>query len=79
MTHALPLGGAPLHAPLLLTGVSVDGRSQRRLVSMGLRAGVRLSVQQRLAGGGRVVNVGGARVALGQAVVNGLLVREITQ
>jgi Fe2+ transport system protein FeoA len=46
---------------------------------MGLRAGVRLSVQQRLAGGGRVVNVGGARVALGQAVVNGLLVREITQ
>ncbi len=79
MSHVSPLGGAPLHAPLLLAGVSVDGKSQRRLVSMGLREGVRLSVQQRLAGGGRVINVAGARVALGQAVVNGLLVREITQ
>lgn len=78
MTHVLPLGGAPLHSPLVLADLALDGKSQRRLVSMGLRAGARLSVLQRLAGGGRVVNVAGARVALGKGVVNGLLVREIT-
>lgn len=67
-----------MHAPLVLADLSLDGHSQRRLVSMGLRAGARLSVLQRLAGGGRVVNVAGARVALGRSVVNGLLVREIS-
>jgi len=70
----MTLTHAPLHEPLVLVGTSLDGHHARRLSSLGLRPGAQLWIVQRLAGGGRVVAVAGARVALGVPILDGLTV-----
>lgn len=67
------LAQAPLNTPLVLldTGRDVLGR---RLTGFGLRAGSRLVLAQRTAGGGRIAVVGGSRVALGSSVLRELRV-----
>lgn len=59
---------------LVLIGSSLDTVLTRRLSSLGLRRGAQLRLVQRLAGGGRVVAVAGARVALGASLLDGLTV-----
>ena len=66
------LDRAPLRTPLVLTGTHPDSATARRLAALGLRRGVPLSLVQELTAGGRVVSVGGGRVALGAAVLGAL-------
>ena len=73
MTSAVRLDVAPLHTPLTLVESEVPDAVHRRLVALGLRRGVQLSVVHRLAGGGRIVSVGGSRLALGRPVLRLLL------
>lgn len=47
-----------------VTSVDADPAVRRRLAEMGIRPGAALRVLYRTTGGGRVVSVGGARVAI---------------
>ncbi len=67
--NAVPLDRAPLGTPLLLTSTHPDATVARRLASLGLRRGSRVSLVQRLASGGRIVSVSGGRVAIGSSVL----------
>ncbi len=69
MTTRVTLDLAPLHTPLVLVESVTTDVVQRRLTALGLRRGVGCQVVQRLAGGGRVVAVGGGRLALGRDVL----------
>lgn len=66
------LSRAPLNTTLTLAGPVVPAGSGRRLASLGLRPGVRFSLLQRTAGGGRVALVGGSRIALGSQLLTQL-------
>ncbi|HBO53831.1 MAG TPA: hypothetical protein DD664_01205 [Janibacter terrae] len=68
---------APLGAALVLTGTHPDDDIARRLASLGLRRGVRVSAVQRLAGGGRIVSVSGGRVAVDAGVLAHLTAEEV--
>lgn len=68
----ITLAQAPLHTPLLLVGGSNSASAECRLAALGIRRGARLSVLQKTAGGGRVVVVGGSRIALGPEVLANL-------
>ena len=65
--HCITLANAPLATPLTLT----DGPPQylAQLGRLGLRPGAVFTVLRRCTGGGRIVSVAGARVALGRAVL----------
>lgn len=71
----MTLNQAPLHELLVLVDADLEVGEARRLLRLGLRPGARLRLLQRLAGGGRVVSVEGARVALGHALLEKLTVR----
>ena len=71
------LDRAPLGATLLLTGTHPDSRIARRLASLGLRRGVHVSPVQKLAGGGRIVSVGGGRIAVDAGVLAQLTIEAI--
>lgn len=68
MNH-LTLDAAPLGQPLQLLSVDLEPAVGRRLAALGLRRGVRVSLVQRLAAGGRIVSVGGGRVAIERGVL----------
>lgn len=72
MTGSVTLDRAPLGTPLVLLSTHPDGATARRLASLGLRRGVRVTLMLPLAGGGRVVNVGGGRVAVSRRVLAAL-------
>lgn len=72
MTTPLTLDAAPLGTPLVLRGTHPDSVVARRLASLGLRRGARVSLVQKLASGGRIVSVGGGRVAIGARVLREL-------
>lgn len=55
---------AQISGAATITSVQGDPKIMRRLAEMGLRTGSHIRVLYRTAGGGRVVSVGGARVAL---------------
>lgn len=74
----MTLDRAPLGTPLVLLRTHPDGTVARRLASLGLRRGVRLTVVQRLAAGGRIVSVGGGRVAVDAGVLGGLEAEAVT-
>lgn len=65
----LSLDQAPLGTPLTLVSAGVAPLLGRRLATLGLRQGVRVSLVQKLAGGGRIVAVGGGRVAIERSVL----------
>lgn len=69
---AVTLDRAPLGTPLLLLSTHPDATVARRLAALGLRRGARVSLVQRLAAGGRVVSVGGGRVAVDASVLASL-------
>ena len=69
----LTLAEAPLDTPL--TVHSVPEEHSRHLSRLGLRRGAAFTVLRRSTGGGRIVAVDGARVALGAAMLGGLRAR----
>jgi len=63
------LASAPLGVPLLLGRADLPAARRLRLAELGLRAGATVTVMRRTAGGGRIVAVGDARVAVGRNVL----------
>jgi ferrous iron transport protein A len=63
------LDSAPLGAAVRVAATDVPSDLARRLAELGLRPGAVVRCIQRTAGGGRVVDVDGARVALGRSVL----------
>jgi ferrous iron transport protein A len=63
------LASAPCGVPLILGHADLPLSRRLRLAELGLRAGVTVTVLRRTAGGGRIVGVGDARVAVGRTVL----------
>jgi Fe2+ transport system protein FeoA len=70
MTPGMDLASAPLDTPLTLLGVGVGASTSRqRLATLGLREGASFRLLTRTIGGGRIVLVGGSRIALSRDLV----------
>ena len=71
LLHAggVTLASAPLGVPLLLGPAALPAPRRLRLAELGLRPGATVTVLQRTAGGGRIVGVGDARVAVARTVL----------
>jgi ferrous iron transport protein A len=67
----ITLAEAPLATPLTLS--AVPDEHAWRLGRLGLRPGTAFCVLRASAGGGRIVSVAGARIALGAALLRGLV------
>jgi ferrous iron transport protein A len=65
--HRQTVSDAPLGQPLTVAAVAADPRVIRRLAELGVRPGAKVAVLRRTAGGGRILNVADARVALDAA------------
>lgn len=82
MAQTVPLSSAPVGVRLVLASsgpapqaTTPDSAARvRRLAQLGLRPGVELICVMRTSGGGRVVSVAGARIALDHATAASLLV-----
>lgn len=61
-------------AEVVLTGIDVPHEHRLRLAELGLRPGMRLRVLARTVGGGRIVGVGPARLAIDRFLAAGLAV-----
>jgi len=72
MNRGIELSKAPLQTPLTLIRADVDLGASQRLSALGLRVGSSFSVISKTAGGGRVVQVAGSRVAVGRTLLAGL-------
>ena len=72
MNQPVTLDRASLHAPFTVVSVDVPPMTTARLTAHGLRRGATVKLVQELAGGSRVVAVGGGRIALGRDVLAGL-------
>lgn len=75
MTSGMDLGSAPLGEPLTL--LRVEDPLHGRLVTLGLREGVAFRLLTRTVGGGRILLVGGSRIALGRDLVRRLRARAV--
>ena len=71
MTPGMNLASAPLDTPLTLIRVDAS-TSRQRLATFGLREGVSFRLLTRTIGGGRIVLVGGSRLALSKDLVRQL-------
>ncbi|NHI18822.1 ferrous iron transport protein A [Phycicoccus endophyticus] len=60
---------APFGVTVRIAPADRSDALERRLAELGLRGGVEVRCLQRTAGGGRVVDVAGARIALGREVL----------
>lgn len=69
VTDSLTLDRAPLDTHLTLLCTHPDAGVARRLAALGLRRGARVSLVQPLASGGRIVSVGGGRLAIDARVL----------
>jgi Fe2+ transport system protein FeoA len=68
MTPGMDLASAPLDTPLTLLSVGAS-TSRQRLATLGLREGASFRLLTRTIGGGRIVLVGGSRIALSRDLV----------
>ncbi|HET9128395.1 MAG TPA: FeoA family protein [Propionibacteriaceae bacterium] len=68
------LGEAPVRTPLTLRRSDGTPDFRRRLATLGLRRGAEVIVVHRTVGGGRIVAVAGARIALDRGVLARLFV-----
>lgn len=68
---------APVGPRLLVTTVDSGAAPVRRLAELGLRPGALIRSLRRTAGGGRILDIGGARVALGYDLVEAIGVEEV--
>lgn len=66
------LASAPLGTPLVVVCLRAEPDVVRRLGTLGIRPGVPIEVMHRASGGGRVVSVGGARLALARSVLEAI-------
>ncbi|MCA1780882.1 MAG: ferrous iron transport protein A [Dermatophilaceae bacterium] len=68
---------APLGHRLVITALAVhDVVPIRRLAELGLRPGAPVRCLRRTAGGGRIVDIAGARVAIGREILDLITVVE---
>ena len=65
----MTLATAPLGVPLQLGVAALPAPRRLRLAELGLRPGATVTLLRRTAGGGRIVGVGDARVAVGRTVL----------
>jgi Fe2+ transport system protein FeoA len=63
--HALALSEAPLGVPLVVAARPGDSPVAQRLVTLGWRPGAPTKVIRTTIGGARVVDLAGARIAIG--------------
>jgi Fe2+ transport system protein FeoA len=71
----LPLGDVPLGSTVVLVRSHDAPARALRLAELGLRVGAQVSVVARTAGGGRMLGVGHARIAIGPELAARLRVR----
>ena len=72
MTAGMDLASAPFGTPLTLVAVDGATEDRRRLATLGLREGASIRLLTRTIGGGRIVLVGGSRIALSRELVRQL-------
>lgn len=65
----MTLDAVPAGTSVVLARPKVAAARERRLAELGLRAGERVTVLHRVSGGGRLLAVDDARIALGPAVL----------
>ena len=72
----MTLDDAPSGQTAVLAPVSRELRLSRRLAELGLRAGEPVVPRHRVAGGGRLLEVSGSRLAVDRGVLRQLLVAD---
>lgn len=72
--NALSLAHAPIGHPLTLVRAEGTPESCRRLSALGIRRGAQLTLMHTTAGGGRVMQVAGSRIALDKSMLGKLFV-----
>lgn len=72
----MTLDDAPAGETAVLVQVTGERRLTRRLAELGLRGGQCVVPLHRVAGGGRLVDVGGCRLAVGRGVLRQLVVAD---
>ena len=72
MTSVMDLASAPFGKPLTLVAVDGATENRRRLATLGLREGASIRLLTRTIGGGRIILVGGSRIALSRELVRQL-------
>ena len=79
MSMQLCADPVPVGARLTLVRVDAPTQTIRMLAALGLRRGCQFTVNHVTAGGGRVVQVAGARIALDSALLGCLVTRACEQ
>jgi ferrous iron transport protein A len=74
MLVVVTLATAPFGIPLVLGEAALPAPRRLRLAELGLRNGVTITVLRRTAGGGRILGVGDARIALGRGILSRVIV-----
>jgi ferrous iron transport protein A len=72
------LASAPCGVPLLLGHAELPAPRRLRLAELGLRPGATVTVLRRTVGGGRILGIGDARVALGRGVLTSVSATPVT-
>lgn len=67
------LAEAPLNTPMTCVSADASPELRRRLAELGIRPGAHVRLLGRTSGGGRVVQVGGASIAIGKQVLRGIV------
>ncbi|WP_425308381.1 ferrous iron transport protein A [Ammonicoccus fulvus] len=73
----LTLAGAPARSRLVVVRLRTPADLARRLGALGVRPGVQVEVLHNASGGGRVIGVAGARLALDRRVLGDIEVRDV--
>ncbi len=76
-TGRLTLAGAPARSRLVVVRLRTPADLARRLGTLGVRPGIQVEVLHNASGGGRVIGVAGARLALDRRVLGDIEVREV--
>lgn len=67
---------APTSAHVTIRDCEGESRYRQRLMELGVRPGARVSVLQRTAGGGLVLGINGARIALDRSMTRRIEIDE---
>lgn len=71
------LSHAPTGQAVAVVAVGGEGALVRRLAELGIRAGATVTALHRTAGGGRVIEVAGSRIAVARTVLRAIETRGI--
>lgn len=75
----LTLATAPDGARVTVLSVRAAPELARRLGALGLRPGTQVEVLHRVSGGGRIVSVAGARLALDRTILHAIEAEEMAE